>query len=79
MPLRAERKMKKKLKFVSYWKYSFSFTDEDGNIYYNEGDGDDIYRFNVKAENEAELVGDVWYLDGLELYEIPKANPPTTE
>lgn len=66
--------MKKTLKFVSYYKYTFNFEDNEGIGYYAGGDHDDIYRWDVNAENEAEQKDGIWYLDGMELFEIPKRN-----
>jgi len=42
-----------KVHFVSYYKYSFCFTNADGKLeIYAGGDKDDIYRFEVKANKD---------------------------
>ena len=42
-----------KVKFSSYYKYSFKFSNEELNIIiYLGGTSEDIYRFEVKANKE---------------------------
>lgn len=43
---------KVKYKFLNYWKYSFA-VEIEGKTVTNSGDGDDIYRFDIRAEGEA--------------------------
>ena len=58
--------MKKKVKFVDYYKYVFYFKDDDGNEYATDGDIRDMYRFSVSPENELEKKVEKYYIDGLE-------------
>lgn len=55
-----------KVKFQSYYKYSFSFLAEDGRILIVGGDRDDIYRFEAQSEMEAIEKDGVFEIDGLE-------------
>ena len=41
-----------KVKFSSYYKYSFTFKNEKGLSISVGGDSDDIYRFDVDADKE---------------------------
>jgi len=42
----------RKVKFSSYYKYSFTFVDGKGLTIRVGGDRDDIYRFSVTANEE---------------------------
>ena len=39
-------------KFVGYFKYMFTFENEDGEQIYIGGDADDIYNMDVRADKE---------------------------
>lgn len=64
-----------KLKFVRYYKYTFTFQDEVGNEWVTIAGSDDIYRFEVNAEDniavEKEIDGNkTLLLDGIILEKI---------
>ncbi len=42
-------------KFRSYYKYSFTFIDQDGNLLMCGNDRDDIYRADIDADKEYTL------------------------
>lgn len=60
--------LKKEVRFFSYYKFIFTFEDDEGNFYETEGDADDIYRFNVSRENvlERNKEGE-FFIDGLKV------------
>lgn len=61
-----------KAKFSCYYKYVFTYKDEQGNLYCNFGDHSDIYRFQALPEIELEEIDGKYYYDGLEFDKIPQ-------
>lgn len=63
--------MTKRVKFVSHYKYSFVYQDDEGNKYINEGDAQDIYKFSAVPEMELEEKDGKYSIDGLDFELIP--------
>ncbi len=56
-----------KVKFDSYFKYTFCFSNDDGLIIYTGGCAEDIYGIHIEADKEyivSELLPNAAYLKG---------------
>ena len=67
-----EKYGERKVKLISYHKYTFTFTDGKGFAAYIGGDSDSIYRLEVEADREytvEELDLDSASMYGVKIYE----------